>query len=165
MKPIYLFITFFSLFITFLADGIQMGIAGLGATPGVVPVIGTFIAGVTIPVGILFGLAIGTCINITMGAGFIILLLWNGLAYPQYLLPGVVAEMIPGINDLPFWFGIALLCMLKQYSEENAGLLATTARVVANGAAAVESPVGALKLARSVASPSVNGDIKHAQTA
>lgn len=113
---------------------------GIGLIPGSIPVIGTAVAAVTGPLGIAVGLGISWCINITMGAGLVLLLLYEGMFYPHYLFPGFIAEIIPGINDLPFWMLIVVLCIIKKTGEEAEGVLGTAARVAAGAALIASNP-------------------------
>jgi hypothetical protein len=119
MKPQYVFLILFALFITGLSDGLEAALAALG------------------PIGIVLGITVSWCINVTMGAGLIFLLIYNGMFYPQYLYPGIAAGAVPGLDSLPFWVLVVVLCIIKKTGEEAPGVVGQVARVA--GAAALVS--------------------------
>ena len=155
MKLQYIFLIFFALFITGLADGVEVGMAGIGVAPSVIPVIGVVIAGVTEPIGILMGIAASWSINITMGAGLLMLLAYNGMfgpAYWRYITPGFIGETIPGINSLPFWVVIVILCIMKKTSEESEGVLDIVSRAASAAVLVESSPATSVGAVRTLAS-------------
>lgn len=144
MKPQYIFLILFALFITGLADGIEAGLVGLGAAPAAT-IVGAVITPVTAPLGIILGLAVSWCINVTFGAGLLMLMayydMW-GVSYWKYLFPGIGLEIIPGFDALPFWVAMVILCIIQQSKEEPGTVLGQVARV-ASAAASLENPATA----------------------
>ena len=69
------------------------GAAGTAANP------------VLIPLGVAIGFVINICLSLTLGSALIALLVmlfgWEPLK--KWLSPGFIGDMIPGINNLPFW--------------------------------------------------------------
>jgi len=150
MRPRYISLLLFAFLITGLADGVEAGFAGLGASP-LATLFGAPIVAVTEPLGIALGLAISCCINITMGAGLLALLAHEGMwgpSYWKYLFPGFVVETIPGLNSLPFWVAVVVLCIIEKTKEEPDTVLGQVARVASAAAAVSTNPAtvgGAVK--------------------
>ncbi len=165
----FLFIIF-ALFIDGLQAAVAWGLATIAAFPGTatgcavgaaaagkvgclvlgllgsLPIINGTLATVTIPIGIMLGLAISFCISATFGVALITLLAMDGMFYPKYILGGSVTELVPGINSIPAWSAMTVLCLLKKKKAEGthrAGLFGGAALV---GAAAktLLSPTSAL---------------------
>lgn len=88
------------------------------------------LAGVTEPVGIALGFAIDICMSLTFGALLITFLIFNRMFYPKYLF-GALGEVIPGINNIPFWTALVVLSLLKKKSEETGALAAASGLAMA----------------------------------
>ncbi|MBP9711269.1 MAG: hypothetical protein KBD50_03390 [Candidatus Pacebacteria bacterium] len=91
---------------------------------GVLGVLGTFanpfIAPVTIPIGATIGIAINMVLSFVLGYGFLFfLLLFFGLK-PYKRLWWSGAELIPGINNVPFWTMFTISCIWAQSSGTKA---------------------------------------------
>ncbi len=104
MKPLHVFLLLFAIFITALADGISFGLSIL---PGV---------------GLIIGLALTFCINITMGSGLILLLVMNGMYHPKWGPAGFVGGSIPGLDFLPFWLGVVIAGIMHDMAKEKSAL-------------------------------------------
>jgi hypothetical protein len=120
---------YFLLIPALAADGIQallsLGLAGVFTTAGgllnLVPVIGSVLSlGLVLPSGILIGFALNIVISATFGAFLVTTLAVSGVFYPRYLISGG-GELIPGLNNLPFWTLFTLLCILRKNREEREG--------------------------------------------
>lgn len=119
-KGIFLLIP--ALFIDGLQALLSLGLMGVFASPAVVPVVGTAVAGVTVPIGIILGFILNTAFALVFGGGLMILLGLNNTFYPRYLFAGG-GELIPGLNNLPFWTLFVLLCVMRKNAEEKEGTL------------------------------------------
>ncbi|HVV15189.1 MAG TPA: hypothetical protein VHD55_02205 [Candidatus Paceibacterota bacterium] len=113
---------------------------GLGAISGWCSAIGGFAVGffatplnalavVTEPVGIAVGFAINMCLSICLGA-FLLMLMAFFLKkiYVKNLFFGL-GEMIPGINNIPFWTAFVVVSLLKKSAEDGTGALSGMAAV------------------------------------
>ncbi len=102
---------------------------------------------VTEPIGLMMGFAISICLSMTLGAGLIMFLILNGMYYPKIMLPGGVAELIPGFDLIPSWTAMTILCVLQKVKEEKAG---SVVGAVASIATASPSPSSLIQTARAV---------------
>lgn len=104
--------------VALLIDGLQAAVTlmffMLGAGLTLIPFAG--IAGM--PVGVGLGMGINFCLSATFGAGFIMLLIFNKMFYPKYILPGGIAEIFPGFSILPTWTAITILSILQKRKDE-----------------------------------------------
>lgn len=89
--------------------GFILGIAGSAAN-----VIGP----VTAPIGVMIGFALSICVALTLGSGFITLLIFSGMFYPKYVLPGGIGELIPGVSLIPAWTAIAIFSAVQKNKDE-----------------------------------------------
>jgi hypothetical protein len=140
-----------ALFIDGLQAAISLGISVVAAYPGTIGgattgciageqiagsfgcwaggiVVGTFgtllnplLATVTIPVGIALSFAITTCISIVVGWGFLVPLLFFSGIKPQRKLPWGLGEMIPGINNIPFWTFLTISSLWADATKKGFG--------------------------------------------
>ena len=90
MKPLYVFLLLYAVFITGLSDGISFALLAI-------PVVGPVLA-----------IIIAFCINATMGAGLLIALASFGMWHPRLSPFGIIGGLIPGLNVLPFWVGLVI---------------------------------------------------------
>jgi hypothetical protein len=90
----------------------------LGAGIAAIPLVGQVVGTVTIPLGIALGMALSICLSITLGAGFLLLLSFNGLFYLRYALGGGFSGIIPVVDILPGWTTMTILCILRKMKEE-----------------------------------------------
>jgi hypothetical protein len=95
---------------------------------GSIPLINGALAVVTVPVGVMLGFAVSICLAVTLGAGLITLLIFNGMFYPKYLLPGGISEFIPGVSLIPAWTAIVIFSALQKNKDEKLALLEQAAR-------------------------------------
>ncbi len=127
MKPLHVFLLLFAVFITALADGISFGLSIL---PGI---------------GLIIGLALTFCINITMGSGLVLLLALNGMYHPKWGPAGLIGGLIPGLDFLPFWLGIVIAGIAQDMSKEKGLIGAAAGMVVAGTSVASGNVTGAVK--------------------
>lgn len=101
-------------------DGIQalvsMALLGLGAgasgaTLGVA-------APIAMPVGVGLGFVIDVCMSLTFGVGLLALLAYNHMFYFNYVASGGISEILPGVNNIPAWTLMTVLCIVRKESEE-----------------------------------------------
>lgn len=111
--------------------------AGVGTLLwGVGSAVGGAVGTALVPMGIIFGFAVDICLSATMGAGLIMLLIFNGMFYPKVLLPGGISEIIPGFGLLPTWTAITIFSLLRKKKEEGGGGIVGAAAGVASAVAA-----------------------------
>lgn len=100
-----------------------------GAAGGVA---GSFANPVLVPVGIMIGFVINICLSLTMGSGLLLLLAhlcgWKSL---QKYIFGSIGDLIPGINNLPFWTLLAITVSMNHAKQ--AGTQGVVDRAVAWG--------------------------------
>jgi hypothetical protein len=90
-------------------------------------------------IGEMLSFAICVCISLTAGTFLVFLMLFSGgIFYPSYIWSGYVGEVIPGVDILPIWTTMVILCLLKKVGEEKAGTIIGAAA----GLAASASPQG-----------------------
>lgn len=105
-----------------------------------------------IPVGIALGFAVNFCLSATLGAGLVFLLWLNGMFYPQYVFGGGLAELLPGLDNLPAWtLMVALSLMRKNAEEGKSGLASTAIRSVLSPQSALGAAAGAITAANQTA--------------
>ncbi len=102
---------------------------------------------VTEPVGLMLGFAISICLSVTLGAGLIMLLILCNMFYPKYLLPGGVAELMPGFDLIPGWTAMTIMCVLQKVKDEKRG---GTVGAVAAVVTTSPSPASLVQAARAV---------------
>lgn len=100
MRFLDVFLLLYAVFITGLADGIA---GGLSAIPGI---------------GMLLGMAIAFCINVTLGAGLLALLALNDMYHPRLSPFGIVGGLLPGLDFLPFWVGLVAAGIIYRMNAE-----------------------------------------------
>ncbi|MGC9602427.1 MAG: hypothetical protein ABSE76_01650 [Minisyncoccia bacterium] len=122
MKPLYIFLLLYALFITGLTCGVS---AGLVLIPGV---------------GIALALVFSFCINVTMGSGLMLLLVTNGMYHPTWGPAGFIGSLIPGLDFLPFWLGIVIAGIVQDMSKEG-GLAGKAIGLVQTATAAASGNV------------------------
>lgn len=116
---------YFLLIPALFVDGLQtllsLGLAGVFTTVGgllnLIPIIGSVLAAGVTPTGILIGFALNFVISATFGAFLMTFLAVSGTFYPRYLAWGG-GELIPGLNNLPFWTLFTFLCIRQKNREE-----------------------------------------------
>jgi hypothetical protein len=133
MKPLYVFLLLWAVFITGLADGISMALAPI---PGL---------------GIVLALAITFCINATMGAGLVFLLASNGMFHPKFGPASIILGITPPFNFLPFWVGLVIAGIAHDMSNEK-GALGEIAKLADN----LQSTKNPLSRMKSIMSASKN---------
>ncbi len=78
------------------------GAAGAAATP------------ILMPLGIAFGFAINICLSLTMGAGLMLAIHVVFGRQTPWMWGSFIGDMIPGVNNLPFW----TLMVLRAWYED-----------------------------------------------
>lgn len=116
--PKGIFLVIPALFVDGLQILLSIGLVPIFAAPGALPVIGPALASVSVPAGILLGFALSFAISITFGAGILTLLALNDMFYPRYLVSSF-GEIMPAINNLPFWTALVLLSVFRKSREEH----------------------------------------------
>ena len=96
------------------------GCWAVGALLGAIGTWGNVVAPATIPIGVMLGFAVNICISATFGLGLIILLWQFDMLYLPYVFSGGIMEFIPGIDDLPGWTTMTILCVVKKMAEDKA---------------------------------------------
>jgi len=77
------------------------------------------LAPITIPIGIAIGLAINITLSIVLGWCFLVplVLWWNGnVPWKRLVLGG--GEMIPGVNNVPFWTFFTVAALWKTATQK-----------------------------------------------
>jgi hypothetical protein len=134
MKPLYLLLIFYALFITAFADALELAFTAV--IPGF---------------GIMIGMPLAICINITMGSGLVFLLAQNGMFHPKFGPAGIIASLMPGIGSLPIWIGLVIAGILQKTAEEKTGIMGTLAKAASSTSSfSASNPVSAVKSARTI---------------
>jgi hypothetical protein len=142
---------FFLIIAALFIDGLQgmmsIALAGISGSAGIalqaIPGVGTIAGAAVVPIGIILGFIVNACISLTFGVGLIAALAFEGMAYPGYLGSVLFAEVVPGLDNLPLWTGIVILCLMKKKSTEG-GMLGAAAALAT---AALKPSPGAIKTA------------------
>ncbi len=150
MKPLYLVLIFIALLITGLADALELGFA-------------TIIPGV----GLMIGIPLAVCINITMGSGLVLLLVNNGMFHPRFGPMGIVAGAIPGLDSLPIWLALVIAGVIHKMAEEESGIMGSVAKIassankfsLANPSATLKSLNTARQTAQGISSRSATSNL------
>jgi len=148
MKPLYIFLILYALFITGFGDAIELAFTAI--IPGA---------------GLIIGMPLDVVINITMGAGLVLLLALNGMFHPKFGPAGIIASAIPGIDSLPIWLGLVVMAILQKTAEEKTGVIGSVAKVaVATKNVSLSNPEAALKPVHTIqtTTSSVASDIRPA---
>jgi hypothetical protein len=64
------------------------------------------------------GFAVNICIDIVLGTFLTMWLIQQRMYYPTYGFGGWIAEMMPGLNDLPAWTTMTVLSVVRKSAEE-----------------------------------------------
>ncbi len=127
MKPLYMIMLLYAVFITGLSDGLGWAFT---AIPGI---------------GIVLALAVSTCINITMGSGLLLLLISNKMFHPKFGRFGVVLSVMPPFNFLPIWIGLVGAGIAQKMGEEKTALGAIARLTTSANSVATGNPVSTVK--------------------
>ncbi len=71
-----------------------------------------------IPIGVALGFVLEIIVSLTIGSGLILLLIFNGMYYSTRTPVGLIFEIMPGLDILPGWTVMTILCVLKKRAEE-----------------------------------------------
>lgn len=121
------------IFLALLTDATQAFLtAGLMGLGGVVSA-GTlgFGAPVAVPTAVALSFTVEVVTSLTFGAGLLLLLAYNNMFYSSYALGGSITELIPGIDVLPGWTIMTVLCIVQK-SREEGGLVGSIAGTALN---------------------------------
>lgn len=90
------------------------------------------VATVTVPLGIALGITINICISFVGGAFLLILMKFFGVSFSLKRLVWGGGELIPGINNIPFWtfFTISTLWTQATNTAQEKSVLALAGRVL-----------------------------------
>ena len=117
----YAYLILLGLFIDGLQAMISLGLAGI------ISGLGSLVsAGVAAPVGIILGFVANFAISLSFGSAFLIALGFERMFYPSYIFPAFFGEIVPGMNNLPMWTTLAILCVIKKHGEEKGGSILST---------------------------------------
>ncbi|HVU80119.1 MAG TPA: hypothetical protein VHD37_02020 [Candidatus Paceibacterota bacterium] len=107
--------------------GFVLGFAGTWLDPA--------LAVVSEPIGIAIGFAINICLSVTLGA-FLLMVMFVFLRkiYVTNLFFGL-GELIPGINNIPFWTAFVVISLVKKSKEDGSALGAVAAAALSPGSA------------------------------
>ncbi len=120
----------FALFIDLLQAGVSLSIMGVLASINVIPVVGQVASMAGLPIGVILGVAINSSISLTAGVGhtFATFLTYSsGNSRIKTKIQGMIlrrlgvalfGEIIPGINNLPWWTISTLLTIRAVHKEE-----------------------------------------------
>jgi hypothetical protein len=128
------------LFLALLTDGTQAflsaGFLTLGG--GVSATTAGAATPIAMPIAVGLGFITDITTSITFGAGLLLLLSYNGMLYMNYTFGGGIVELIPGLDVIPGWTLMTILCIIKKNAEEGKGGIAgkALATVVSGGGAA-----------------------------
>jgi hypothetical protein len=93
------------------------------------------LAPVTEPVGIAMGFAINVCLSLTFGAFLLlVMLIFLKKIYVTNLFFGL-GEVIPGINNIPFWTAFVVISLVKKSKEDGSALGAVAGAALSPGSA------------------------------
>ncbi|HVZ76016.1 MAG TPA: hypothetical protein VG934_01955 [Candidatus Paceibacterota bacterium] len=107
------------------AGGFVFGLLGSTLNPILLPF--------TEPVGAAAGFAIDICLSATLGSFLIVMVyIFVGKVPVSRLFFGL-GEIIPGINNLPFWTAFVIFCLIKKEAQEGKGALGVAARITLAG--------------------------------
>lgn len=138
----------FAVLIDLLQAGISAGLFVIGAFPGTVAgsaggcLVGSWVASnagcyilgavagfvgsaanaplavAILPFAIGLGIAVNFCISITLGL-VLTAFLWSlGMYRPGYGITGFLVELIPGLDNIPGWTTMTILCVVRKTAEE-----------------------------------------------
>jgi hypothetical protein len=133
MKPLYLLLIFYALFITGFGDMLELLFTVI--FPGI---------------GIAIGMPLDMVINITMGSGLVFLLAQNGMFHPKLGPAGMIASVMPGIGSLPIWLALVIPAIFQKIAEEKKGVTGAIAKVATSATSVSGNPLTAVKGARTL---------------
>lgn len=88
---------------------------------GILGIFGTFantvLAPVLVPIGVVLGIAVNICLSIVLG-GMLVALLWYFKFLHVGYLPGFLAELTPGVANIPFWTGLVVASILRTKASQ-----------------------------------------------
>lgn len=85
------------------------------------------LATATVPIGLLLGFVVNLCLSAVFGSFLIILMLvFLRKVYLKNLFFGI-GELLPGLNNIPFWTAFVIVSLLKHSAEESKGAFAGAA--------------------------------------
>ena len=96
----------------------SVGCVVVGSIAGFVGTAGNVVAAATLPIAIALGFAVNFCLDVTLGTILVMWLMWEGMYYPRYGIGGFIAELMPGLSDLPAWTVMTILSVVRKSAEE-----------------------------------------------
>lgn len=121
-----------------------VGCAFVGVVAGAAgSILNTFSVG-TLPYAVGLGFIVNFCLDISLGTLLVMFLMSQKMYYPRYGIGGFVAELIPGLNDLPAWTAMVILSIIRKQAEQkklkgNAG--STFAAMMGGGVVGFVAPL------------------------
>jgi hypothetical protein len=111
---------------------------------------GTAIGAAGIPLGIGLSIAAEVCISITLGTGFILLLLVFRMFYPTYVWAVFIGEAMPGLDVIPGWTLLAIRSILKKNAESPNGIVSLASGIASSVLSPSMRPSSLGNVARSI---------------
>ncbi len=101
---------------------------------GILGIFGTFantaIAPLLVPIGVVLGIAVNVCMSIVLG-GPLLFLLWHFKFFHAGYLPGFLAEITPGVANIPFWTGLVVASILRTKTSKVVNTVAASTGLAA----------------------------------
>ncbi len=131
----------------FLTAGfLGMGGAVSGSTLG--------IAGpIAMPAAVAIGFTTDVVTSFTFGSGLLLVLSYYGMFYAPYTLGGSIVEIIPGLDVVPGWTIMTILCIVKKSREEGGTLGNVAGTLLTVVAPEARVATGATQAATTVTAP------------
>ena len=121
----------------YIAGGIGCAVGGF-----VLGLLGTtgnaLLAPFTIPIGIAMGLAVNTTLSIVLGWAFLVPLMFFFGIRPHRQLPWGLGEVVPGINNVPFWTFLTIATLWANARQKSAASKHNVMRVASRALAPVQ---------------------------
>jgi|GEM_PF-2113294 len=108
------------------AGGIISGITEAAKCSVAGGVFGAAASAIGAPLGVALGIMVNICISLTLGLGFLVLLVFLGLLRPGPSLGVLFGEMIPGFSNLPLWTAFTLKQIMNEAAQDIATKLLNT---------------------------------------
>ncbi|MBC7836983.1 hypothetical protein H7X87_04405 [Acetobacteraceae bacterium] len=117
----------------------EVGCAVVGILGAVVATPLDAAAPYTIPLGIALGFAINICLSATFGSILLLFMTLAGYKPSVKYLWGGIGEMLPGVNNIPFWTALVILTVIKKSAKKGMSSFMSTALSMTS----LMSPTGA----------------------
>lgn len=98
------------------SSGIISGITSFVSCAAAGGIVGAGVSAFATPIGV----AVDVMLSLTLGAGILVLLAFQGMFYPSIIMRGFVAELMPFWNFLPMWTTTTWRCIKEKENREAA---------------------------------------------